>query len=53
MLFFAPGHIGSQNHEFALMGFTDPPIGAPEPGTLMLFGLGLLSLGAARRGKRL
>lgn len=41
---------GSQDgHDFAVLGFTDPPI--PEPATAGVFGFGLLGLGLLRRAR--
>ena len=49
IVFFSPGRIGRQKHEFALLGFTDPPLSMTEPAALALFGLGLVGLAFTRR----
>ena len=54
LLFFAPGNIGGRNHEFALLGFTDPPLNIVivEPATLTLFGVGIAGLAGIRIRRR-
>jgi hypothetical protein len=47
--FTAPGRIGHQNHEFALMGFDAEINPVPEPSTALLLSLGLLMVGARAR----
>lgn len=52
ILFFAPGRINGQNHEFSLLGFTDPPLANPEPAALAIFGVGLAGLVIMRRRRK-
>ena len=51
IVFFSPGRINGQNHEFALLGFTDPPLPAPEPETITIFAFGLAWLGFSLRNR--
>lgn len=47
-----PGTPGMANFFGPTFWIADTVVGVPEPGTLLLFGLGLIACGAARRGRK-
>jgi fibro-slime domain-containing protein len=50
-IFFAERHVVQSGFQLNFFSDLEPPSTVPEPGTLLLFGLGLLSLGVVLRKK--